>query len=244
MFESIGQVLTLGPVSADHTIRRAWRTPQRTGQPVRRNSQLAGRCEGMFWHPTARQDVRKIVLAARRYDVHGRQPGRRNGPLGHVALEILDLMANLVSYKTGRLDPSLDYLMRKLRRSKSAIVDALAALRIHGFLDWLRRYEPTGEEGRGPRVKQTSNAYRLSMPKRALALLGRLGMQPPEPDDYSLTREQRDAERLAYAKSLPLDQFALFEVDDPDLANALARLARSMQERESSKQSESRAIKI
>lgn len=82
------------------------------------------------------------------------------------------------------------------------------------------------------------------MPKRALALLGRLGMQPPEPDDYSLAQEQRDAERKAYAKSLPLDQFALFEVDDPDLANALALLARSMQERESAKQSESRAIKI
>jgi hypothetical protein len=64
--------------------------------------------------------------------------------------------------------------MRKLRRSKDAVVRALQALRAHGFLDWLRRYVPTGQEGRGPQVKQTSNAYRLSMPARAMRLLGRL----------------------------------------------------------------------
>jgi hypothetical protein len=46
-----------------------------------------------------------------------------------------------------RLDPSIDWLQRKLRRSRAAIVDALAALRSRGFLDWRRRYERTGEEG-------------------------------------------------------------------------------------------------
>lgn len=49
--------------------------------------------------------------------------------------------------KTGQLDPSIETLMRKLKRSRDSIVRALNALRAHGFLDWLRRYVPTGSEG-------------------------------------------------------------------------------------------------
>ncbi len=95
-----------------------------------------------------------------------------------MAIELLELFANLVNFRTGRLDPSIETLMRYLRRSRDAIVRALKALRQHGFLDWLRRYIPTGNQGRGPQVQQTSNAYRLSLPARALRLLGRMGMAP------------------------------------------------------------------
>ncbi|PJN93081.1 replication protein RepA, partial [Amaricoccus sp. HAR-UPW-R2A-40] len=110
----------------------------------------------------------------------------------------------------------------------------LRALRTHGFIDWLRRYVPTGREGRGPQVEQTSNAYRLSLPARARQLLGRLGQTPPMPDDFSYALVQRKAELDAYRASLPLDQLALFEVEDDELAQLLASLARKIQERESS----------
>src|SRR3712207_7937706 len=86
--------------------------------------------------------------------------------------------------------------MQKLRRSKSAIYDALHALKTHGFLDWLRRYEPTGREGRGPQVRQTSNAYRLSLPSRALRLLGFQGQPVPLPDDTAHAQEDRKSTRL------------------------------------------------
>ena len=76
-----------------------------------------------------------MVLAAKRYELAGRQAGRRRGPLGHVGLEVLELLANLVSYRSGRLEPAITYLMGKLKRSKDAVVRALAALREHGFLD-------------------------------------------------------------------------------------------------------------
>ncbi|HRM75333.1 MAG TPA: helix-turn-helix domain-containing protein, partial [Paracoccus sp. (in: a-proteobacteria)] len=61
----------------------------------------------------------------------------------------MELFANLVDFRTGRLEPAIETLMRMLRRSRDAIVRALKALRSHGFLDWLRRYVPTGNEGRG-----------------------------------------------------------------------------------------------
>lgn len=213
----------------------------RESTPVRRHSRPAGRCEGVFWHRTNRQEVRRIVLAARRYELAGKQPGSRNGPLGGVALEILDLFANLVNFKSGRLDPSLDYLMRKLCRSRDAIHRALKALRDHGFLDWLRRYVPTGNEGRGPQVQQTSNAYRLSLPAKALRLLGRLGQSAPLPDDHSHAQELQAAEIDTHQASLPLDQRALWIAGDDPLGQALARLGRSLMERESASRTESRS---
>ena len=212
-------------------------------QPVRRGSHRAGRCESTFWKPISRQEVRRICLAAHRYELAGRGAGRRNGPLGHIGIEILELLANLVSYRTGRLEPSVAFLMEKLRRSKSAIYDALHALRMHGFLDWLRRYEPTGQEGRGPQLRQTSNAYRLSLPAQALRCLGRLLQAPPLPDDVQHAQELQASETAAYRASLPLDEFALFEVEDDRLGQLLANLGRSVQERESARQSESQAKK-
>jgi len=230
MFAQIGAVLT-----------RA--TAKRSRTPVHRHSREAGRCETGIWKRTTRQDVRQIVLAARRYEIAMKQPGARNGPLGTVALEILDLLANLVDYRTGRLEPSLDTMMRKLRRSRDAIVRGLAALRSHGFVDWLRRYtEAESAGGKGPQVKQTSNAYRLVLPSRARAFLGRYGEASPVPDD----RQPADAERAAsleeYRAALPLDQLALFEVGDNPIGRALARLGRNISfQRESAQRTESRS---
>ena len=161
--------------------------------------------------------------------------------MGHIALEILELLANLVSYRTGRLEPSVAFLMQKLRRSKSAIYDALHALKAHGFLDWLRRYEPTGQEGRGPQLRQTSNAYRLSLPARALRCLGRHLQAPPLPDDVQSTREIHAHEVAAHRASLSLEELPLFEVEDDRLGQLLAGLGRAVQERESARRSESQA---
>ncbi len=152
--------------------------------PLRRHSHQVGRCEGVFWRRTDQREVRYVVLAARKYELATRRPGRRNGALGHVALELL---GNLVSFKTGRLEPSVVFLMDRLKRSRDAVVRALQALRTHGFLNLLRRYEPTGREGRGPQVRQVSNAYRLVLPPRAARLLCVQGEAVPLPDD--LTQE-------------------------------------------------------
>lgn len=207
--------------------------------PVRRHSSAAGRCEGVFWRRTSRQDVQKILLAVKRYELAGRQPGSRSGPLGAVAIELVELFANMVDFRTGRLEPSIETLMRQLKRSRDAIVRALKALRAHGFLDWLRRYVPTGNEGAGPQVQQTSNAYRLSLPARALRLLGRLGMAPPPPDDHSHAQEQHAEEIKAHQDSLPLDELPLFTIGDNPLGRALANLGKAMKQRESARQTES-----
>lgn len=232
MFAPLGDILT-----AQHGGETV-----RTAEPVRRHSRAAGRCEGMFWRRTDRQEVRRIVMAARRYELATRQPGARSGALGSIALELLELFSNLVDFRTGRLEPSLDTLMRMLKRSRDAISRALKALRAHGFLDWLRRYIPTGNEGRGPQVQQTSNAYRLSLPRRALQLLGRYAQPTPEPEDSNQARQSRTAEIETHRRSLPLAERPLFDLEDGPLARALARLGAGIEkQRESAKRSESQS---
>ena len=212
---------------------------ERCPTPVRRRSHFKGRSEGRIWRPTNRQEVQKVLLAAKRYELAERQKGERTGPLGSVAIEVLEFFVNLVDFRTGRLEPSIDTIMGKVRRSRDAVVRALKALRAHGFLDWLRRYEPTGNEGRGPQVQQASNAYRLSLPEKALRLLGRFGKAPPPPDDHVASQAARTAEMDAYRKALPLDALALFEAGDNALGRALAALGKAVQKRESAKQTES-----
>ena len=228
MFKSIGAALGQPSMRPDRV-------------QVRRHSHLAGRCEGVFWRRTDRREVRRVVLAARRYELATRATGRRNGALGHVALELLELLGNLVSFKTGRLEPSVAYLMERLKRSRDAVVRALQALQAHGFLDWLRRYEPTGCEGRGPQVRQVSNAYRLVLPPRAARLLGPQGEAVPLSDDLLQELEARRQELAAIKGALPLDELAVLEVDDRPLGRLLAELGRLVQERESGRQTESQA---
>jgi hypothetical protein len=215
-------------------------TTDRDRQPVRRQSFMAGRCEGVFWRRTDHREVRRVVLAARRYELAGRIAGRRNGPLGHVGIEVLDLLANLMDRRTGRLEPSVAWLMERLKRSKDAIVRALEALRVHGFLDRLRRFEPTGCQGRGPQIRQVSNAYRLVMPPRALRLLGATGQDVPLPDDLAQEREAQAMEVAAMKASLSLEELAAVEVDDDRLGRLLGQLGRLVQERDPAKQEETR----
>lgn len=219
---------------------------RRTFAPVRRNSRLRGRCELGVWAPITRKQVRAILLAAKRFERMARPAGQRNGPLGPVALELLELLGNTVDFRTGRLEPSLAWLMERLRRSRSAICAALVRLRDNGFIGWVRRYVPTGEQGvRGPQVAQTSNAYRLGLPEHVRPILGRYGEAPPLPDDIAQQRDMDEAQREAWIAALSLEEQMHVRVGDPALARALASLARAFdtrqqaQERESAEQTES-----
>ena len=245
--EDAGQLSTLA-----HERREAWRGSGQAGlglvmppaercpTPVRRHSHIRGRSEGRIWRPTTRKDVQAILKAAEIYNEAGlHEKGERSGPLGSVALDVLRLFVNLIDFRTGRLEPSITTIMDRLGRSRDTIVRALKNLRAHGFIDWLRRYEPTGNEGRGPQVQQTSNAYRLSLPEKARQFLGRFGKTPPPPDDYSAAQKARAAELGAYRKTLPLDELALFEAGDNPLGRALAALGKVVQKRESDNQTES-----
>ncbi|KAB2730811.1 helix-turn-helix domain-containing protein [Brucella anthropi] len=208
--------------------------------PVRRHSHIRGRSEGRIWRPTTRKDVQAILKAAEIYNEAGlHEKGERSGPLGSVALDVLRLFVNLIDFRTGRLEPSITTIMDRLGRSRDTIVRALKNLRAHGFIDWLRRYEPTGNEGRGPQVQQTSNAYRLSLPEKARQFLGRFGKAPPPPADHGQDQRAWSEAIDAYKKALPLDERTQLDVGDSPLGQALVRMAKGLMRRESDNQTES-----
>ena len=152
---------------------------------------------------------------------------------------MLRLFVNLIDFRTGRLEPSITTIMDRLGRSRDTIVRALKNLRAHGFIDWLRRYEPTGNEGRGPQVQQTSNAYRLSLPEKARQFLGRFGKAPPPPADHGQDQQAWSEAIDAYKTALPLDERTQLDAGDSPLGKALVMLAKSVMKRESDNQTES-----
>lgn len=178
------------------------------------------------------------MVAAERYERATRQKGKRTGKLGSVALEVLRELLRLVNYRTGQLDPSIQTICDRIRRSRDAVVRALAALREAGFVQWIRRYLPTGNKGRGVQVEQTSNAYRLTLPALAAKMIGRAIDAPPIPDDEAQRQQERAAESRAMIESLPLWEQPAQIVEDSSLAAILSRLARGIVERESAERAE------
>lgn len=160
-------------------------------QPVHRHSYRRGRCEGTYWRQTNRQETRRILLGAQKFDREKKAFGRPAGPIGHVGLQVLEYMINVIDHRTGRLEPSIAHIARKVGRCRGAVVRALQNLRRHGFIDWVRRYEETGREGAGPQVRQVTNAYRLTLPAWAARRLGVKGQSAPLPDDVAQEQEDR-----------------------------------------------------
>lgn len=183
-----------------------------------------------IWRSVTRKMVKAIVLAAKKYELAQRVLGRRRGPLGHVGIEVLEYFASVVCYRSGRLDPAIDTICARIRRSRDAVINALKSLREHGFLTWERRYEPTGATGAAPRVRQASNAYRIDLPAVAALLLP---AKSPEADDLSTARaERQQALDMMSASEMPLAQripsiFGRAPIDDP-ICSALARLGIGM----------------
>ncbi|HEY0626375.1 MAG TPA: replication protein A [Allosphingosinicella sp.] len=206
---------------------------RRTFQPVRRNSYHRGEREGRIWRQFApsKAEARRIISARMRaaeaYELANKMAGKRNGPLGHVGLELLRHLYRMIDYKSGRLEPCLDTLMQRMRRSRAAIVAAMKRLKEHGFLSWIRRTEPIDNPGPGPQVRQISNAYCFGLPKVAADIVRRLLGAGPTAADI-LRRQEEERRQAELLASMPLEDVARHLAKDRQLQDALARLGRSI----------------
>ena len=220
---------------------------RRTGQQVHRYTRTQRGQEGRFWQPIDRRSRSRLIAAAERYDRAHRfmhrqaRNGRENGALGHVGIEVLrSLLFDFLDTRTGRLDPAIATIADRIGRSIAAVAEALKRLKAHGFLEWLRRYVPTGQAGlRGPQVQQTSNAYRLMLPA---AIAQALATPAPDDDDHRRAGEtQAHDDMLA---QLPIAEHMAAIVDNPELARLLASLGAAIErkERDSTKEHESQQL--
>lgn len=221
---SIGEVLNgLAPA------KRA-----RTFQPVRRSSYHEGEREGRIWQRIARTkgEARQLIAlrmkAAEDYDRRGKQSGQRNGPLGHVGLEVLRALYSIVDYKSGRLEPSIDWICSKTRRARAAVVAAMARLKHHGFLNWIRRTEPLDNDGAGPQIRQITNAYWFSVPAAVVRWIKSKLAPAPIPDDEAERQIAYERDVTAMLDGEGYEATARYAAHDPTIREALIKIGRSL----------------
>jgi hypothetical protein len=208
----------------------------RSFQPVRRNSYYASdRRSTSLWRPIASnsREARRLIAArlkaAEHYNERNKQPGERQGPLGDVGIRLLRELYRIVDFKTGRLEPAIDTLCRRISRARATVVKYLAKLKEHGFLDWVRRSEPIEDaDGAGPRVRQITNAYGFALPAAATWVKRILG-NGPAPDCELARRETDRAETQAMLGTVSNDEFVDFAVGhSPQLAEAFKSMGRTL----------------
>ena len=213
------------PVLRGFSSRHSAQRRPRTFQPLHRNSRHASENREIdLWrryNTFSRAENNARMRAAEQFDRDTKRPGKRNGALGHVGLDVLRLMLRLRGKRGGRLDPSLQWIADELHRARSAVAAAIARLKAHGFLDWVRRSRPVDDPARPDQyVEQISNAYFFTMPERAAEFVRRMVRRPTE---AQRNKAECDALEARWA-ALGLDG-VLAAVGAPELRDLLATLA-------------------
>lgn len=216
--------MSAGPIGAlASALARGART-SRTFQPVRRDTRHAGDRELRRWRQTnmfGREEHNARMRAAEQFERDTKLPGKRNGALGHIALEVLRTFLRLRGRHGGRLDPTIRWVARTIRRARSAVSAALGRLKQCGFIDWDRRSRVVDDPSRPDQyVEQISNAYYLIQPPSVVQAVNRMLRRPTD-------AARRAAEQLARDKKLSeTDVSSLIEsCEDPELRETLQRLA-------------------
>ena len=214
---------------------RPERRPTRTApQPVRRGSHRAGRCEAMFWRPTSRQEIRRVLPGCAALRSPGPQGRAQERPLGPRRPrdpgapgppgELPDRTAGALGrVPHGEAAPLQERHLRRAARAQGARLPGLAAAAT----------SPRAERAGGP------SCARPATPTASPCQPGPCGSSAascrrrPCPTTSSTPMSSRPARWTAHRASLPLDELPLFEVEDDRLGQLLASLGRSVQERES-----------
>ena len=206
----------------------AWRTYQQVRAASRKADEAYSFCQ-----PVAREDKARRLFALEAYATKLRRQKRANagdwgpkGPLGDSAVKLgrllIRFMAHLPAAGKRVLAPSREYLADALGIDPRTVDRAKEELRRHGWLAWIRRYEPVDDPGgEGPQIRQIPNAYRLTVPAAAVVLLGFHGMAAPVSADLASPRDQAAASDAAM-RAHSRDQFRASLDASPALRKAAA----------------------
>jgi hypothetical protein len=157
--------------------------------------------------------VEDLVQIAKEFDAQSRRESSRGHltPYGITVLEAL-CRGNQLDFKTGKLDPAIAWIEKVTGFARKTVVDALARLKRHGFLDWVRRSRKTGNDRQaGPQREQETNAYFFDVGRLPRAALQRF-------------RQLRERRKRRSANGAPAAPAPAREVADPALRAALDRL--------------------
>lgn len=222
-------------------------------------SREAGTFEHAFFASPAKGETDQLLRVARRALDAGRGLRRiaRRGEraltasertvaaLTEGAVRVLEELLALARLNQGRVYPSYDHLARVTGLGRATVARGLRVLEEVGFLLRQRRFvrrvsnstvegEPNVEHGvapAGPRIAQTSNAYRMTLPRAVLAHLPRWMRPAPLPEDLIQHQRARADEQAAMRRTLTCRELALATLDGP-LGAMLAKLGAAIDARD------------
>lgn len=221
------------------------RKPHRTGAPVLRDSIEAGTFEEMFFAVPAKGETDNLLRIARRTLDAGRQlrrearagdriltaAERRIVTLTAAAVRVYEEILTLARLNRGRVFPSYDHLSDATSLGRATIARALHILEDIGFLVRQRRFKRIDADGPGPRYRQTSNAYRPTLPQRVLGFMPRWMRPAPLPDDAVQHQIDRTGDVAAMVAGLSCRDMAGATVGG-QLGKMLAKLGATIDRRE------------
>ncbi|AEH63644.1 helix-turn-helix domain-containing protein [Zymomonas mobilis] len=217
-----------------------YKTRRRTPDPVHRDSYEVGEREKSVWKPVNPQEIGAYLEAVDQYSI-------KTKGLSDKAVRLLKMLFRMVDFKTGRLEPTLDTICDRVGYARATVVKLLRQLQDLGFIRWIRRSIKVKADGKGPRRKQTSNAYGFLSPKAwpdlARQVFERVMRRrnAPIPDDIDHAQEADKAETKAIVESLPPEDFvkAISGDKEPtELTDSLIQLAKSIERAEQWEQEE------
>ena len=201
---------------------------RQTGQPVWRDSRLAGR--HVRPQPLTWEQKHRLERVLDQLGRDTRIKGRRRGCKGTIALVDEKVHAELarLQLQCGEAFPSYEWIAGKVGCAVRTAFNAVQRLVEFGALDYVRRYEPTdGQGARGPQVRQISNYYWVRMPKAAQALLERWLKAKRERGDDGVQAD-REARRRTWdaAEAADREERARTLFDSPAMRRAEAKRQR------------------
>ncbi|MFT8736810.1 MAG: helix-turn-helix domain-containing protein [Zymomonas mobilis] len=214
--------------------------PRRIPDPVHRDSYEVGERENSVWKPVNPNEIGAYLEAVDQYSI-------KTKGLSDKAVRLLKMLFRMVDFKTGRLEPTLDTICDSVGYARATVVKLLRQLQDLGFIRWIRRSIKIKADGKGPRRKQTSNAYGFLSPKAWPELARQVfervmrRRNAPVPDDIDHAQEADKAETKAIIESLSPEDFVR-EISGAKAPNALTdsliQLAKSIEREEQREQAE------
>jgi hypothetical protein len=181
------------------------------------------------YQPMPKKQAVRLWHDARRFERQTRATGKQDGAIGRNGLAVLHaLLFDFLNYASGALYPSHETIADKACISVRSAIRGLAALKLAGVVNWLRRAAEDWRNG-GFILRQLSNAYAVLPCSQWHGYVSRPPAPPPERgtwgDHPPLPGPIEQAVAAARAGAALRDRVELLRSDPGDsLAVALARL--------------------
>lgn len=252
MTHAHGRLPTLGEITKQLLGRARGETRRRGGlhvtkQPVRGGSKEAGSShEEAFMvrlDDSARRACRRAVNEAfergRRLRLEVRAKPReltrfeeQCTRITNSAIRVYEALLRMEKLFRGRVHPSYEMIAEWATVSRTTVARAIEALSQIGLLAKLRRYVHTYDKVLGARSEQTSNAYRLELPRLLHELIERRLRPAPIPQDEAQRQHERLADHAAMLSGLNQADYIRATTGDAELAKTLIGLLNAIEKRD------------